>query len=48
MVRIEDDTDLVPIRQSPVLEEHDLTEQQILRSDDLPVKYREWFRQRII
>lgn len=48
MVRIEDDTDLVPIRESPVLKEHGLTEQQVLGADGLPVKAGEWVRQRII
>lgn len=48
MVRIEDDTDLVPIRESPVLDRLGLIQQETLGSDGLPVKAGEWVRQRII
>lgn len=48
MVRIEDDTDLVPIKESPVLAGRGLVEEQILGSDGQPVKAGEWVRQRII
>ncbi|KAI0173796.1 putative 1-aminocyclopropane-1-carboxylate oxidase [Pestalotiopsis sp. NC0098] len=48
MVRIEDDTDLVPIKESPVLTGRGLVEEQILGSDGQPVKAGEWVRQRII
>ncbi|ETS74131.1 hypothetical protein PFICI_13997 [Pestalotiopsis fici W106-1] len=48
MVRIEDDTDLVPIKESPVLARRGLVENQILGSDGEPVKAGEWVKQRII
>lgn len=48
MVRIEDDTDLVPIRESPILAERGLAEQAILGADGKPVKAGEWVRQRVI
>lgn len=48
MVRIEDDTDLVPIQESPVLQERGLVEQRSLGVDGKPVKAGEWVRQRII
>jgi len=48
MVRIEDDTDLVPIRESPVLQKLGLTDNKVVDSDGAPVKAGEWVRQRII
>lgn len=48
MVRIEDDTELVPITESPVLKERGLTEHRILGSDGQAVRAGDWVRQRII
>lgn len=48
MVRIEDDTDLVPIQESPVLQERDLLGDKILDSDGKPVKAGEWVKNRVI
>lgn len=48
MVRIEDDTDLVPIKESPVLQKLGLSEGAVLGSDGKPVKAGEWVRERII
>lgn len=48
MVRIEDDTDLVPISESPVLAKLGLVDQKILGDDGKPVKAGEWVRQRVI
>ncbi|KAJ5328801.1 1-aminocyclopropane-1-carboxylate oxidase [Penicillium brevicompactum] len=48
MVRIEDDSDLVPIEESPVLQERGLTNERILGSDGQPIKAGEWVKQRII
>lgn len=48
MVRIEDDTELVPIKDSPVLAGRGLTEQTIRDSEGQPLKAGEWVRQRII
>ncbi|KAH7329605.1 putative 1-aminocyclopropane-1-carboxylate oxidase [Stachybotrys elegans] len=48
MVRIEDDTDLLPIKDSPVLRNLGLTEETVLGSDGQPLKAGEWVRQRII
>lgn len=48
MVRIEDDSDLVPIEESPVLQERGLATTRILGSDGQPIKAGEWVKQRII
>lgn len=48
MVRIEDDTDLVPIQESPVLRERGLVEKRSLGVDGTPVKAGEWVKQRVI
>lgn len=48
MVRIEDDTELVPIKDSPVLQRLGLVSEQILDSEGKPVKAGEWVRQRVI
>lgn len=48
MVRIEDDTDLVPISESPVLKRLGLVEEKILGNDGKPVKAGEWVKQRVI
>ncbi|KAL5343254.1 putative 1-aminocyclopropane-1-carboxylate oxidase [Aspergillus crustosus] len=48
MVRIEDDCDLVPIHESPVLQENGLTENKILSSDGQPLNAGEWVKQRVI
>lgn len=48
MVRIEDDTDLIPIQDSPVLQRLGLVGQKILGQDGKPVKAGEWVRQRVI
>lgn len=48
MVRIEDDTDLVPIQESPVLQERGLLGDKILGSDGKPVKAGEWVKNRVI
>ncbi|KAK1676890.1 putative 1-aminocyclopropane-1-carboxylate oxidase [Colletotrichum godetiae] len=48
MVRIEDDTDLIPIKESPLLQKLGLTEGAVLGSDGKPVKAGEWVRERII
>ncbi|RAO71908.1 uncharacterized protein BHQ10_007920 [Talaromyces amestolkiae] len=48
MVRLEDDTDLVPLKDSPVLQELGLVKDQVLGSDGKPIKAGEWVKQRII
>ncbi|KAL4862274.1 hypothetical protein BDV12DRAFT_190540 [Aspergillus spectabilis] len=48
VVRIEDDCDLVPIQESPVLRENGLIENKILGSDGQPLKAGEWVKQRVI
>ncbi|KAK0615488.1 UPF0676 protein [Lasiodiplodia hormozganensis] len=48
MVRIEDDTDLIPIQDSPVLQRLGLVSEKILGQDGQPVKAGEWVRQRVI
>ncbi|KPM37053.1 hypothetical protein AK830_g9522 [Neonectria ditissima] len=48
MVRAEDDTDLLPIEESPVLRRLGLLEQKTLGNDGQPVKAGEWVKQRII
>ncbi|KZL65207.1 flavonol synthase (2OG-Fe(II) oxygenase) [Colletotrichum tofieldiae] len=48
MVRIEDDTDLVPIKESPVLQKFGLSDGAILGSDGKPVKAGDWVKERII
>ncbi|KAL4887243.1 putative 1-aminocyclopropane-1-carboxylate oxidase [Aspergillus karnatakaensis] len=48
MVRIEDDCDLVPISESPVLRENGLVDNKILGSDGQPLKAGEWVKQRVI
>lgn len=48
MVRIQDDTELVPIEESPVLRQLGLTGQKVTGSDGRPVKAGEWVKNRII
>ena len=48
MVRLEDNTDLVPLKDSPVLQELGLVKDQILDSDGKPIKAGEWVKQRVI
>lgn len=48
MVRIEDDTDLVPVQESPVLQRLGLLENKTVDSDGKPVKAGEWVRQRVV
>ncbi|OKL56732.1 hypothetical protein UA08_07864 [Talaromyces atroroseus] len=48
MVRIEDDTDLLPIEESPVLQQLNLIQEKTLDGDGKPVKAGEWVRQRVI
>jgi hypothetical protein len=48
MVRIEDDTDLLPIEESPVLQRLNLIQEKTLDGDGRPVKAGEWVRQRVI
>lgn len=48
MVRAEDNTELVPIKESPVLQRLGLTSEAIYDSDGKPVKAGEWVKQRII
>ncbi|KAB8206563.1 hypothetical protein BDV34DRAFT_224305 [Aspergillus parasiticus] len=48
MVRIEDDADLVPIEESPILQQQSLVNQQILGEDGKPIKAGEWVKARII
>ncbi|KAI8261764.1 hypothetical protein K4K53_000180 [Colletotrichum sp. SAR 10_77] len=48
MVRIEDDTELVPIRESPVLQRRGLADGAVLGADGKPVTAGEWVRERII
>ncbi|KAF4853332.1 UPF0676 protein [Colletotrichum siamense] len=48
MVRIEDDTELVPIKESPVLQRRGLADGAVLGADGKPVKAGEWVRERII
>lgn len=48
MVQIEDDCDLVPIDESPVLQKHSLTGNKVLGSDGQPLKAGEWVKQRVI
>lgn len=48
MVRIEDNTDLVPIQESPVLQGRGLLGDKILGNDGRPVKAGEWVRNMVI
>ncbi|BCS19507.1 uncharacterized protein APUU_12335S [Aspergillus puulaauensis] len=48
MVRIEDDSDLVPIEESPVLRQRGLVGDKILGEDGQPLKAGEWVKQRVI
>lgn len=48
MVRLEDDTDLVPIKESRVLREHGLLDQVVYGDDGQPIKAGEWVKQRVI
>ncbi|KAM0332521.1 hypothetical protein ACHAQA_002804 [Verticillium albo-atrum] len=48
MVRIEDDTDLVPVQESPVLQRLGLLENKTVDGDGKPVKAGEWVRQRVV
>lgn len=48
MVRIEDDTDLVPVKESPVLQRLGLLENKTVDSEGKPVKAGEWVRQRVV
>lgn len=48
VVRIEDDTEMVPIEESPVLRERGLLEEKVLGSDGRPIKAGEWVKQRVI
>jgi hypothetical protein len=48
MVRIEDDTDLVPVEESPVLKRLGLLEQKITDANGNPVKAGQWVRQRVV
>ncbi|OOF90424.1 hypothetical protein ASPCADRAFT_10657 [Aspergillus carbonarius ITEM 5010] len=48
MVRIEDDTDLIPIEESPVLQARGLTGEKVLGSDGTHVKAGEWVKHRVI
>lgn len=48
MVRIEDDVDLVPISESPVLRDLGLVGDKKLGEDGKPVKAGEWVKQRVI
>lgn len=48
MVRLEDDTDLVPIQDSPVLRELGLLDNKLIDGDGKTVKAGEWVKQRII
>jgi hypothetical protein len=48
MVRIEDDIDLLPIQESPVLQRLGLIGDKVLGADGKPVKAGEWVKQRVI
>lgn len=48
VVRIEDETEMVPIDESPVLRERGLLEERVLGSDGTPIKAGEWVKQRVI
>lgn len=48
MVRIEDDADLVPVEESPILREKGFVNEKVLGSDGKPIKAGEWVKQRII
>lgn len=48
MVRIEDNTELTPIEESPVLRERGLESAKVLDSSGQPLKAGEWVRQRVI
>ncbi|VUC24639.1 unnamed protein product [Clonostachys rosea] len=48
MVRIEDDIDLLPIQESPVLQRLGLIGEKVLGDDGKPVKAGEWVKQRVI
>ncbi|PLB48600.1 putative 1-aminocyclopropane-1-carboxylate oxidase [Aspergillus steynii IBT 23096] len=48
MVRIEDDSDLVPIKESPVLRDHGLLGDGVVGGDGNPIKAGEWVKQRVI
>ncbi|KAI9041827.1 putative 1-aminocyclopropane-1-carboxylate oxidase [Aspergillus affinis] len=48
MVRIEDDSHLVPIKESPVLCHHGLIGDGVVDGDGNPIKAGEWVKQRVI
>lgn len=48
VVRIEDETDMLPIDESPVLRERGLLTERVLGSDGKPIKAGEWVKQRVI
>lgn len=48
MVRIDDETDLVPLKHSPVLQRLGLVNVNDLDDKQNPVKAGEWVRQRVI
>ncbi|KAH8171456.1 2OG-Fe(II) oxygenase superfamily protein [Sarocladium implicatum] len=48
MVRIEDNTELIPIKESPVLQRLGLVSDAVLDSQGKPVKAGEWVKQRVI
>lgn len=48
VVRIEDETEMVPLEESPVLRERGLLKEKILGNDGKPIKAGEWVKQRVI
>ncbi|KAF2709932.1 putative 1-aminocyclopropane-1-carboxylate oxidase [Pleomassaria siparia CBS 279.74] len=48
MVRLEDDTELLPIEDSPVLRERGLVSEKILGEDGKPLKAGDWVKARVI
>lgn len=48
VVRVEDDTEMVPIEESPVLRGRGLLGEKILGGDGRPIRAGEWVRQRVI
>lgn len=48
VVRIEDETEMLPIEESPVLRERGLLDEKVLGNDGRPVKAGEWVKQRVI
>lgn len=48
VVRIEDETEMLPIDESPILRERGLLTERVLDNEGKPIKAGEWVKQRVI